>query len=44
MTRGFVGDTVFAVLPDVRAVDTLILTVAAQLVRKKEKRNDKEFR
>lgn len=35
MTRGFVGDTVFAVLPEVRAIHTLILTVVAQFVSKK---------
>ncbi|KAJ2965037.1 hypothetical protein NQZ79_g108 [Umbelopsis isabellina] len=31
MTRGFVGDTKFAVLPQVDAIHTLIITVIAQL-------------
>lgn len=33
MTRGFVGDTKFAVLPQIDAIHTLIITVIAQLVR-----------
>ncbi|KAI9288125.1 glycosyltransferase family 57 protein [Umbelopsis sp. AD052] len=32
MTRGFVGDTKFAVLPQVDAIHTLIITVIAQLI------------
>lgn len=32
MTRGFVGDTKFAVLPQIDAIHTLIITVIAQLV------------
>ncbi|KAI8147118.1 glycosyl transferase [Fennellomyces sp. T-0311] len=32
MTRGFVGDTQFAVLPDIQAIHTVILTLLAQLV------------
>jgi alpha-1,3-glucosyltransferase len=32
MTRGFVGDTKFAVLPQVDAIHTLIITVIAQIV------------
>ncbi|SAL99562.1 hypothetical protein [Absidia glauca] len=31
MTRGYVGDTVFAILPTVEAIHTLLLTVAVQL-------------
>jgi hypothetical protein len=37
MTRGYVGDTVFAILPTVEAIHTLLLTVAVQLVRKRER-------
>ncbi|KAI8328316.1 family 57 glycosyltransferase [Chlamydoabsidia padenii] len=32
MTRGYVGDTVFAILPTVQAIHTLILTVLVQLL------------
>ncbi|CAO3669641.1 unnamed protein product [Umbelopsis ramanniana] len=32
MTRGFVGDTKFAVLPQIDAIHTLIITVIAQLI------------
>ncbi|CAO3664228.1 unnamed protein product [Umbelopsis vinacea] len=32
MTRGFVGDTKFAVLPQVDAIHTLIITVIAQII------------
>ncbi|CAO3588912.1 unnamed protein product [Absidia cylindrospora] len=32
MTRGYVGDTVFAVLPTVEAIHTLILTIVMQLL------------
>ena len=32
-SRGLVGDTVFAVLPNVKPVHTFVLTVAFQLVR-----------
>lgn len=32
MTRGFVGDTQFAVLPTVEAIHTMIITVVVQLV------------
>ncbi|KAG2178076.1 hypothetical protein INT43_003329 [Umbelopsis isabellina] len=32
MTRGFVGDTKFAVLPQIDAIHTLIITVIAQLL------------
>ncbi|KAI8071536.1 glycosyltransferase family 57 protein [Gongronella butleri] len=32
MTRGYVGDTVFAVLPTVDAIHTLVLTVLVQLI------------
>ncbi|CAM0141525.1 unnamed protein product [Umbelopsis sp. WA50703] len=32
MTRGFVGDTKFAVLPQIDAIHTLIITIVAQLV------------
>lgn len=32
MTRGFVGDTQFAVLPTVEAIHTMIVTVVVQLV------------
>jgi alpha-1,3-glucosyltransferase len=32
MTRGFVGDTKFAALPQVEAIHTLVITIIAQLV------------
>lgn len=32
MTRGYVGDTQFAVLPTVEAIHTMIITVVIQLV------------
>ncbi|KAI8876071.1 glycosyltransferase family 57 protein [Backusella circina FSU 941] len=32
MTRGYVGDTQFAVLPTIEAVHTMIITVVAQLI------------
>ena len=35
MTRGYVGDTQFAVLPTIEAIHTMIITVIVQLVKKK---------
>lgn len=32
MTRGFVGDTQFAILPKIEAIHTMIITVLVQLV------------
>lgn len=32
-TRGFVGDTVFAVLPNVKPIHCFVLTIAFQVVR-----------
>lgn len=32
MTRGYVGDTQFAVLPTIEAIHTMIITVIVQLV------------
>lgn len=32
MTRGYVGDTQFAVLPTIEALHTMIITVVVQLV------------
>lgn len=32
MTRGYVGDTQFAVLPTIEAIHTMIITVVVQLV------------
>lgn len=32
MTRGYVGDTQFAVLPNVAAIHTMLITLAVQLV------------
>ena len=37
MTRGYVGDTQFAVLPDIQASHTMVLTLIAQLVKRKKK-------
>lgn len=34
MTRGYVGDTVFAVLPTIQPIHTLVLTVLFQIVSK----------
>lgn len=34
LTRGFVGDTQFAVLPDIAAIHTMIITLLVQLVVK----------
>ena len=39
MTRGYVGDTQFAVLPDIQASHTMILTLIAQLVKSGDKKN-----
>lgn len=33
MTRGYVGDTQFAVLPTIEAIHTMIITVIVQLVK-----------
>lgn len=34
MTRGYVGDTQFAILPNIEAIHTMIITLIVQLVNR----------
>jgi len=40
-SRGLVGDTVFSVLPDVKPIHALVITLAWQLVRPFNRLDDK---
>jgi alpha-1,3-glucosyltransferase len=40
-SRGLVGNTVFSVLPDVKPIHTLVITVAWQSVRPFNRQDDK---